>query len=499
MKKWVPYIIGLLIPVMIFISFAWMIKQRTFVFKDGFVKQGNLMVENIESDFQSLLNRDAIKKINAIEAKLQENKEAEGAINLLLKNLTVDSLVLDNLFVTDSDLNLKYFNDKNTLNKINEIRKAVKSEPSKDGFNAVYCAKGYYVYKSIPNAKIFASINTGFFQKIIREKYPFIQADLIVSQRQWYFNFSDAALKTYRAHKDLAEQIELEADKGKRGILKLKGDYVFGKKAYMKENNRELFSVNFFVYVNPAHYPMSLWHRILLVVNAILILAMFLMFLFKLKNESMMKQMDEYSDVNEDFLEKNPMTVYEAQNESPVEAVGDNVETEEEYLEIPDEYFNKNEAPAKKPNQELTDIISEVKDHEEEVSKYTSLWKNILGLVHNPDLKMMLGLIGEEDDQVIVHFQKNLEAESPLNISIDNWVIENYTLSGKSLWITEDALKASPVKQIFPFEYQLDANSVFIAPVKSEEGEIRGIFLLFSADKLEKSMILEMNSLIRMG
>lgn len=244
---------------------------------------------------------------------------------------------------------------------------------------------------------------------------------------------------------------------------------------------------------------MSLWHRILLVVNAILILAMFLMFLFKLKNESMMKQMDEYSDVNEDFLEKNPMTVYEAQNESPVEAVGDNVETEEEYLEIPDEYFNKNEAPAKKPNQELTDIISEVKDHEEEVSKYTSLWKNILGLVHNPDLKMMLGLIGEEDDQVIVHFQKNLEAESPLNISIDNWVIENYTLSGKSLWITEDALKASPVKQIFPFEYQLDANSVFIAPVKSEEGEIRGIFLLFSADKLEKSMILEMNSLIRMG
>ena len=65
MKKWFPYFIGLLIPIMIFISFTWMVKKRTLIFKDEFVKQG---IETLEkpNTIYDLLKQDIfiVSKLN---------------------------------------------------------------------------------------------------------------------------------------------------------------------------------------------------------------------------------------------------------------------------------------------------------------------------------------------------------------------------------------------------------------------------------------------------
>jgi len=500
MKKWLPYIIGLLIPAMIFISFAWMIKKRTFIFRDEFTQQAVLMMDQFEKEFQSQVQKDVIAKFKKIETKILENKEEE--LNVFLKNQVADSVILENIFITDQTLALKHSYAPYPANKLEELAWVVKNQAEGTGYKFFFLANSYLIYKDFKDKKIFLSMNPQFFYKFLKDKYLFLKENLMLTQKNWFLNFTENSYKNYLSFKELTKETELKTESGKKTVLEIKGDYIFGKKVVLKEEETPIWDFNFFAYIEPAHFPMSLWHRILLVVIAVIVIVMFLMLLFKVKNDAVLRQMNEYGSGNEDFLERNAMTTYENEMEAHAEDINELAEEEEgdeEYIEIPDEYFKKDNETVKKPNEDLTSLISEVKEHEDEVQKYNSLWKNIIGLVNAEPNRMILGLFNEETDELVPHFQKNIFPEFQINVEQKNWVIENFMLKGKALLVTQNAMLAKPIKDMFGAEYYTEVNSIFLAPVFDEEKNVKGIFLLFSSEQLEENKIREINSLIRMG
>jgi hypothetical protein len=71
-------------------------------------------------------------------------------------------------------------------------------------------------------------------------------------------------------------------------------------------------------------------------------------------------------------------------------------------------------------------------------------------------------------------------------------------MNGKALLVSENAMKATPVKEIFGDEFYSDLESVFFAPLKNQQ-DCKGILVLVSQKNLEEKLVREINGLINLG
>ena len=485
MKKWIPYLVALLIPIMIFVSFLWMIKKRTFIFKEAFIQKGLELVDNIQLSYKDSLIKDVFLKLPQLEGKLTNPDDAQ--IKTLLKNLILDSTMVENIFITDTDSNLKYFYNSVEKEKLKDLDWMVKNLPESESVQFLFYKSVYIAFKKYQNQNLFIFLNPSIFFRQMKEKYPFLNREIIFNQKNMFFNFIQ---KDYSDHTDTIQKAMAIMDSGKKVILELEGNYLFAKKLILEKEGKPLYEMNLFLYLPPSKMPLTVFQKIILIFTALVIIIMLFILLLKIKNDSYASKIRTYEAGNE-FWNKN----FSEGDEN--EEYEEEEEPSDESLEIPQKYY---ESPTKeKKDQELTTLIGEVNTHEETIQKYNSLWKNTSEILSNKtDYNMGIFLLDSDSNELTSHFVKNLFSEILPTFTMDQWVIKTYIERNLSLYVREHAMAATPVKEILNSdEYQM-IESFFIAPLMQER-KLKGIFYIASSGFIDEKTIQEINSLIQLG
>lgn len=501
MKKWLPYLIGLLIPVMIFVSFIWMVKKRTLVFKDEFIRQGIHTLETTHRDFVDALKQDVFHRFAEIEAKLTSTENPDE-MKIFLKNQIVNSSVADNIFITDGELNFKHFYIPLPEDKTRDFRWAVGNQESKSWVKFFALGSHYVAYKDFQDMKIFITINPGFFYQKLKEKHSFIKEEFQATQKNLFLNFSP---EQYIKSKVLLAQAENVLEAGKKVTIEIEGDYIFCQKVILTQDQERAWDFNFFLRIVPSQYPLNLWHKAILMITAALIVLMFVMLLIKMKNDSDASEILSYEGnyQGQEFWDRQFITEDEKQQMDEDQALdtplGEESESEsesedEEYMQIPEEYFNQNKEA---PSTELSSLIGEVKGHEEEISRYNALWKKLHETAPgNP--KMALSFLDSDSGQFVPHFKTGFSDENPVDLDESQWLMTEYLLKGKSLLINGDAMAATPLKAIFSPEDYTEMDSVLLIPFL-KNGEYDGVFVMASEENISFDRALKLKFLIQEG
>lgn len=507
MRKWIPYLIGLFTFVIIFVSSVVMIKKRSFVFKDNFIKEGKAVLLSIEEDFHKKMKSDIFKNFPVIEQKLLSDNIDESKVKIVLKNMLQLESLVDNFFVTDKDLNLKYYDSKAkpSQKELDSLKWAVNNQPEKQEIKVFYQSKEkrFVAYKIFRDYKIFAFFKPEYLSSMFKQKYPFLKNDadhlgMIISSKNFFIGIDHEVFSKYQNLFSKALKI---LEKGKSFEMKIEGSYIFWKKLQLKASQKIAWDFNLFVMVDPYKYPLNIWHKLILIIIAAFVVLAFVFIVIQIKKESDKNQIMEFEQTD-DFLNNHFRTISEADEDSFDD---DYLDDEDEYYdenEIPDEYFDKYADETSTSGgryQELSSLIGEVRNHEEDIQRYNSLWENVSNILGNSnEYKMMISFLDEEENEFIPHFKKNFDEATPLVIESDSWLISEYLLKTKALYIMQDGFSVTPIKEMFPVEYHSDINSLFLAPLQNEKG-FRGIFILFSSREIKEDKIREINSLVNLG
>lgn len=500
MKKWFPYFIGLLIPIMIFISFTWMVKKRILIFKDEFVKQGIETLEKTQTQFIDLLKQDVFHRFNEIELKLvslkeeDDDTESQRKVGSFLKDQISDARIIDNIFITDENLNFKYFYAPLPEDRARDFKWAVQNQDAK-GWTKFFVLKGSYIaYKDFQDMKIFISINPQFFYQKLKEEYPFLKEDLQVTQKNLFLNFSSSQ---YTNNKVVLLQAENVLESEKKYTIEIEGDYyIFCKKTILTQDQERVWDFNFFFRIKPSEVPLNLWHKIILMITAVLIVLMFIVLLIKMKNEADNNEILLYEkDLSgQEFWNKSFISEEEKSSMDNEQALDTALEESEDFTQIPDEYFNQSkDAPAT----ELSHIIDEVKGHEDEINKYNTLWKKILQITPE-NSKLALSFLDSDLGAFTPQFKTGFSSEDSVELNLHQWLIKEYLLNGKSLLINSDAMAATPLKEIFSAEDYADIDSVFVVPFQKSNtpDAYDGIFIMACETNIAFDVVQEIKSLI---
>ncbi len=144
-----------------------------------------------------MLKQDIFHRFTEIESKLVSLKEEDAIegqkeVGAFLKEQIADARIIDNIFITDENLNFKYFYAPLPEDRARDFKWAVQNQEAK-GWTKFFVLKGSYIaYKDFQDMKIFISINPQFFYQKLKEEYAFLKEDLQVTQKNLFLNFSSS-------------------------------------------------------------------------------------------------------------------------------------------------------------------------------------------------------------------------------------------------------------------------------------------------------------------
>ncbi|PKL13236.1 MAG: hypothetical protein CVV50_03645, partial [Spirochaetae bacterium HGW-Spirochaetae-6] len=408
-----------------------------------------------------------------------------------------------------------------------ELKWAVENQKGSESIKVHFQNNRFIFYQKFQEYYIFLSVNPKFFMKYVRKNYPFFSEEAQSTSNAIYLNIPPYLMGNGR-FQDFVKNLQPELVKNRALVpVKYEKKFLVARHISLKMNKNKIWDFDLYVYYVPGDFPMSIWHKLILVMTFTFVLIMFIMLVIRIKNASELSQIKSYgdhSDLWEDGLfnpEIEELTVLPDSDEiyseeedfdssfNPEpdtdtvtkefsEVAREEEKGEDEYLQVPDEYFSHDKEFKKEKDHELTSLIGQVTGHEEEIQRYNSIWKNIGNFIQDPDLIMSLNLFDAERNEYVPHFKKNVSDDLPTVVKSDNWILERYIYKGHALFISDEARKFTPLTDIFnPAEY-VDVASALIAPLKTD-GEINGIIIIASNDYLDESTIREVYNLIKMN
>ncbi len=515
MRRWLPYLIALLIPVMTFISFAFMIKYRKLIFKESFIKNSSSVFIDIKKQFENYYKKNVRKEFTIFESRLEGEINDEAMKKVLSSyntQLNSSKTITEGVLVSNLNFEILYRSNLTLSNKeFDEMKWQLNNQKIEQPIKFMNLKERYIAYKKFKEHYIFFIINPKFFYALMRENYPYLnEQSLIVKGKNIYMNIEQ---NYYNKNKD--KFIKLNTMVEKYGSLinipdlnenyaKLKGDYLFIEKVSLKEGGENIRDFIFYLRVDPTKFPMNLWHKMILVINGGFVIIMFIILLFRIKSEMDLEKIKDYGDHGDVDWDENYVTpdIEEINVEDTMDLeIPDVLETTaendvEEHLEVPEQYYESAGEKETKDN-ELSGLINEVTDHEEEMQRYNSLWKNISSMINDNELRIMINIYDSENDEYLPHFKKNVYDESPITIKNDHWLVKEYVDQNNALLVPTEVNIIPKIEEIFQIDYYPDVSSFFVAPVK-KSGDYQAIIIVAADKPLDENLINDINNLIRM-
>jgi len=495
-KRIFPIVIAIIIPIIILTSFIFMLKRRTFIFKEEFLKKSNEITKEISNDFKEAIKKDLLYKVNSVETffREKENELKEEDIKIFIKNQVFDSVILDNIIIADNELNIKYSLGQ-TDNEIIKWLKWVLSSNTdfiKNDIIKIFLYKNKIIlYKKTNEKMLFLLGDIDLFYKRIQTKYEFFKKGSLTLSNAVIININSQIFDNY--NNIITPILPQLLSSQKSYQIELDGSYLPYSNILIKNNEEIILNIVLLVYCDPKDFPLTILHKFILLITGALLILISIISAIKIKYEIDKFRIENYE--TEDYLNEKMLSVAEEEEEEFKKPIN---KEEEELYEIPDEYFTKNKTEKPK-DKELINIIEEVEEQEETAKKYESLWKNINSILEKVSNYSMAIFLKDEIGVFSPHFSKNTNV--PLEIKEENWIFKHYTSKGKSLFISNNAGTVTPVKEIFLNEIVENLKSFLIAPLieKLEENRvISGVLILFG-ENIEESTIREINDLINLG
>ncbi|HOJ50127.1 MAG TPA: hypothetical protein PKW55_04880 [Spirochaetota bacterium] len=500
-KKIFPMIVVIIIPIIILTSLIFMIKRRVFIFKEDFLNQANTITENISNEFRNILKKDLILKINTIETffKERESEIKEEDIKIFIKNQIFDSIILENILITDNEINIKYSFSEPHPDTIKWLKWALSSNLDlvKDDITKIFVNKEKIIlYRKISDKMFFLVGDFNLFYNHVKNIYQFLNKGLTISANAIFINLDN---ETFNKNTNLLiSLIPQLSSTNKMYQIEIEGSYLMYKNINIKLREEPVLNTILLVYCDPKEFPLNIIHKIILLIVGAFLILISIISAVRIKYEIDKSQIENYE--TEDFLSEKMLSIADEEDE-PKEfkkPLDKEDEEEEETYEIPDDYFTKPREEKKPKDKELVTIIEEVEEQEESAKKYESLWKNINSLLENVQNYSIMLFLRDEIGNFVPHFSKN---SVNVDIKNENWIFKYYIENGKSLFVPDNAYSVTPVKELFNNEPIENLKSLFISPIiENIDGNnlINGLIILLG-ENINESIIREINDLINLG
>jgi len=316
---------------------------------------------------------------------------------------------------------------------------------------------------------------------------------MVPSSKTWFrgLNYSDDCIFFGSSNSAVKESVVRTLKKSSVNInepveFSISSNIAWGKKLsiVMRDGRKIPVDINVFVVGNPKAFPLNMLQRLLLLINAVIILALVLLLLLKLKNDADRAKIAKYKEkaafIN-DVLEESSEVLDESSRGTEIaldeldrasldfETTGvtgsselimdtpfsleekESSVSKDEILKIPDEAYEKEpEGKIDKELQDLADVVSKgIEIKNPELQGYWENVSNILGMDFSVNRYALL----EKDEDGLFSVVKS-EGFSPQTIEnlkfteFDKFYNKFFKLK-KNLYIIKDAFAVKALSEMF--------------------------------------------------
>ena len=522
MKKYLPYISIILIPVMTFIIFFVMATKRSFIFRGTFSSEVKAELANISSKFGEKINKEVYSTMRILSEKV-EVKSAFGArdiewssdIQARLTN-TINAYAYRSTFVSNiylvnnnREIIVSARRNETSLRKFDEgLWNKLKSSNVSSLKHIFHDNRYIFCYDVNQSGKIIFFVDPSKFDQFVGEKKKWLSKNLKFASHTIVY-----AAKNTSMASTLEDRVGANINAfNSPAKYSMDSGIIWGKRIILSlRNNREIKTdIAVFVFGNPRTFPLNWLQRGLLIVNALIIFAFIILVVLKIKNENEKLRITEYKERTNfvfDMLEESSKLLDESARSGELtldelEGVATDLESspkqgekdkllsasyakvdEDGVVEIPDSAYAKE--GVKDIDDELKMLAKNVSEGVDvlnpSLKNYWSDISNVLDL----DFHISKFALLEKDDGGVFKVAKSqgLSEQTVENLKFSEYdkFYDKFFKLSKNLYIIKDAFVNKALYSMFSDEDRNRIGELLLFPISHEKNVIA--ILCFARDK----------------
>ncbi len=515
MKKYLPYVIAIFIPIMTFVIFFVMARNRIFIFSSSFSKEVRAELTGVDTKLSDKFARHLYSAMMILSEKTEVKgaffaKNTEGSSEVLRRvTNTINAYSLGSDFISKIEI---VNNDREIIisSGRTETGKRVFDEQlwnklSSSTENSIKHLRqeGNYIFAINVNSqgRIIFYIDVIKFRKLIPDNRKWLKKNLMFSDKGIFFACTSNKIK-----QNLNDKINSKPESFNKPVsYKTGGFVIWGKRLVLELKNKKV-NTDIFVFIvgNPNDFPLNFLQRLLLVINGVIAVALILLMILKIKNEKEKARIAEFkerSDFVFDMLEESSGILDESAKTGELSlnkiydvtqglekdkglepTLTDYTEETEEFetqsadetVEVPDQAYS--EYSTEQVDEELKELASQV-------SKGTDLsnptlknyWANISDVL-DLDFNISHFALLEKDDEglfTVVRSQGlSPETVDSLKFSTFDKFYDKFFKLNKNLYIIKDAFVNKNLQDMFSAEDRQNIGELLLFPVTHENDMI---------------------------
>lgn len=535
MKKYLPYIAAILVPVMTFVIFFAMARNRSFIFQGSFSSEVKAELNGVSSELSDKISKQIYSAMVLLSNKTEikaaffaSNNEASSDVIRRVSN-TINAYVLGSKFVSsivvannDREIIVSSGRTETGQRQVDEELWNKLKDTSVDELRHVFYNNKYVFSMPINNdGKLLLYVDVKRFNSVIPETKKWLSKRLMFSKNALFFACDSQGLKA-----ELVAKIKKRSRNYNNPVeYKISGYMIWGKRQVLKLRDGRNVKTNIIAFVigNPKDFPLNLLQKLLLIINGSLVVALLILMMLKLKNEKEKQRIREYKERTNfvfDMLEESSKVLDESARGSELtlndleeiamdmgkngaistseitfdevkaaevetEAVSEDIEAVEEegIVTVPEEAYE---------HAHVSNIDEELKELAEKVStgvdiENTSLknyWSNIRGVLDiDFDVHKYALLEKDKDGLFSVANSSGFTEETIDNLKFTEFdkFYDKFFKLNKNLYIIKDAFANRELSKMFSPTDQQGIGELLIFPV-SISGDVIAL-LCFAREK----------------
>ncbi len=517
MKKYLPYIIAIFIPIMTFVIFFVMARNRSFIFSSSFSKEVRAELSGVDTKLTDKFS----KHVYSSMIVLREKTEIKGAFFAKNTEGSAETLRRVSNTINAYSLGSDFVNKIEIVNNEREIiissgrtetgqrlfEEALWNKLKVSNENRIYHIqhKGYYIFAVNVNSqgRIIFYVDVAKFKNLIPSNRNWLKQNLMFGKKAVFFACPSAALK-----QNLIEKINTEKRDFETPVeYKTSGYIIWGKRLVLNlRNNTVKTGILVFVIGNPKDFPLNFLQRLLLLINGVIAVSLILLMILKIKNQKEKERITEYKQRSNfvfDMLEESSKILDESArtgelsiNEiydvteglerdkgvstmaitTEVEVASDmeipegDVSPEDQTVEIPDDaYLEYSTEAVDEELKELANQVSQGADLSNPSLK--SYWANISEVL-DIDFNISHFALLEEDEEGLftVIRSQGLSPETVDNLKFSKYdkFYDRFFKLNKNLYIIKDAFVNKNLQDMFSAEDRQSIGELLLFPVTKQ-------------------------------
>ena len=519
MKKFTPFIVALLIPLMTFVIFFFMARNRSFIFSGSFSSEVRAELNGIHSKLTDKIGKNIYSALLVLADKTEikgayftQNTEGSSEILRRVSN-TINAYALGSEFVSQIQIVNNNAEIIVTSGRTETGRRKFEEELwnklslSDENSLKHVLYKNYYVFAISVNGqgKIVFFVDVNKFASLIPRKRAWLSKNFLFSASTLYFacpsnNFMQS-VETHINRQGSALHSDME--------FKHSGYIGWGKSISLALRNGKTVKtqMNVFVIGNPKDFPLNFLQRLLLIVNGAIVILLLILLILRIKNENEKSRIVEYHErsnfvfgmleestkVLDDSAKTGELSLNEI-NDIAMTLEHDKmtgssagstgfVQEKDGTVNIPDSAYSK-ESGANIDN-ELKELVSEVsRGVDIQHSALKQYWEKVKSVL-NFDFNISRFALLEKNTEGVFTVAKS-EGLSPLTVerlqfSVFDKFHDKFFKLNKNLYIFKDAFLNKALDEMFDPADKETIGELLLFPV-TQENEIIAI-LCFAREK----------------